>query len=175
MPQRRERLQEFLHVGSASAVEVLGDLLGGQRLAGVGHDGADGLGARLEAGRPVQWFRRRSIAANVEIEVHLGLRFDGLGGLVRGAEVADVALLFLPAALLFEHVVERGHGEVVVPVQALFAVLVELLAQITDRGFLVLGRRVWWNVERRINRSVGIHRESSFNCTSFPQRYPIKR
>jgi hypothetical protein len=95
VPQRFERLQQFLHVGPAGAVEVLGDLFNGQRLVGVRHDGLDHLRAGLEVARPVERFRRRSIAANVKVEIEFGLCFDRLGGLVLRAEVADMALLFL--------------------------------------------------------------------------------
>jgi len=95
MPQRFERLQQGLHVGPAGAVKVLGDLLDGEGLVRVGRDGADGLSLGLEAGRPVERLRGGAVSTDVEVEIHLGLCLDRLGGLVRGAEVADVALFFL--------------------------------------------------------------------------------
>ncbi len=119
MAEGGQRLQEVLHVGPAGSMEVLGDLFGGERLIRMGHDGANGLGTGLQVTGPVERFRRRSIAAELDVEVEFGLRLDGLGGLVLGAQpkttsslagnpglprsvraqVADVAFLFLGSPL----------------------------------------------------------------------------
>jgi hypothetical protein len=148
----------------------------------------------LRPGGPVEGLRGGAVAAHLDVQLQLGLRLDGLGGLVFGAEVADVPLLFLrpplgvevdealqerlfgqpgvpavgvghggvqlvvqffedadqallvdvalvcvqilPAALFLEHVVEGGHRQVVVGVEALLAVRVELRPEVADRGLL---------------------------------------
>jgi len=60
-----------------------------------------------------------------------------------------VAILIQGAALLLEHVVKRGHGEVVVGVEALFAACVELRPEVADRGLLRLcGRREGEGIKR---------------------------
>jgi hypothetical protein len=80
-------------------MEVLGDLFGGEGLVGVGHDGADGLGAGLEVRRPVEGLGGGAVSRQWSglrpSQLKRCLRFNGLGGLVRRAEVADVAFLFL--------------------------------------------------------------------------------
>lgn len=45
---------------------------------------------------------------------------------------------FLAGLLLPQHVVEGGHGEILVGIEALFSVPIELLAQLADRRFLVV-------------------------------------
>jgi hypothetical protein len=50
-------------------------------------------------GRPVEGLRRRSIAAELDVELQLGLRLDGLGGPAVGAG-DGVALLELIDCLL---------------------------------------------------------------------------
>ncbi|MEF8866516.1 MAG: hypothetical protein V5A20_12225 [Salinibacter sp.] len=45
-------------------------------------------------------------------------------------------ILFQGAALLLEHVVERGHRQVVVDARAPFAVRVQLRPEVADRGLL---------------------------------------
>jgi len=61
VPQRRQRLQEILHVGPAGAVEVLVPTavgIDGEEFVRVGHGGMDGLCAGLGVTGPVKEFRR---------------------------------------------------------------------------------------------------------------------
>ena len=84
----------------------------------MGRDGADGLSLGLEAGRPVERFRGGAVSTDVEVEIHLGLCLDRLGGLVRGAEVTDVTFLFLGPPLGVEGdepLQDRFFGQPYVP------------------------------------------------------------
>jgi hypothetical protein len=78
---------------------MLGDLFDGERLVGVGHDGLDDLGAGFEVARPVEGLGGGAVAAEVDVEVQLGLRFDRLRDLVFRTEVADVIPFFLSRIL----------------------------------------------------------------------------
>ena len=73
----------------------MGNLLDGELRIRVGHSGHDYLSARFEVARPVERFRRRSIAADVKVEIEFGLRLDRLGGLVRGAQPKTTSSLAL--------------------------------------------------------------------------------
>lgn len=64
-PERVERLQEAADVLSAGAVEVLGDLLDGERAGAPLHDEADGLRALFELGRTCH--RLQSVSAAVAV------------------------------------------------------------------------------------------------------------
>ena len=95
MPQRGQGFQHLPHVRSAGIIEVLRDLFDGERGVRVRHDGADGFGAGREAGRPVERLGGGAVPTHLDVQLQLGLRLDGLGGLVRGPKVTGVALLFL--------------------------------------------------------------------------------
>lgn len=74
-------------------MEVLGDLFDGELLVSMGYDGTDGLGAGLERRGPLQGVGGAFAHIYLNVDVHLCLRLDRLGGLIFGAEVADVSLL----------------------------------------------------------------------------------
>ncbi len=112
------------------AVDVLGDRFDRERRVRVGHDGADGLDPRREAGRPVV---RLAEDADQALLVDCALR------LVQVLSGPLWVILIQGAALFLEHVAERGHRQVVVDAQALFAVRVELHPEVADRGPLRLG------------------------------------
>ncbi|CAM3322069.1 hypothetical protein [Salinibacter ruber] len=75
-------------------MDVLGDRLDRERRVRVGHDSADGLDPRREAGRPVVRLAEDAIASHLNVQ--LRLRLNGLGGLVRRTEVPDVAFFSPP-------------------------------------------------------------------------------
>ncbi len=75
-------------------MDVPGDRLDRERRARLGHDGADGLDPRREAGRPVVRLAEDAIVSHLNVQ--LRLRLNGLGGLIRRTEVPDVAFFSPP-------------------------------------------------------------------------------
>ena len=80
----------------------------------------------------------------------VGVGHDGVQLVVQLLEDADQPLLvddalicieIFATALLLEHVVERGHRQIVVGVQLLLAVRIQLRPEVADWGLLRLGGR----------------------------------
>ena len=111
-------------------MDVLGDRLDRERRARLGHDGADSLDPRREAGRPV---------VRLAEDADQALLVDCARRLV---QVLPGPLWVIPiqgAALFLGHIAEHGHRQVLVFAQALCAVRIELRPEVANRGPLRLG------------------------------------